>query len=101
VQAERADIPGRLPSPCPARAPAARFGSCRKAPGAVYVGSGKEWVTSLPFVVRCGRTSSSRSGDAPRPRRATLPRHARPTRITPQAGRLLPIASPARRCSSA
>src|ERR1700738_1119239 len=47
---------------------AARPGSCRKPPGALYVESGKEWVTSLPlpFVVRCGRTSSSRSGDAPR-----------------------------------
>ena len=37
-------------------------------PGALYVEGGREWVTSLPlpYVVRCGRTSSSRSSDAPR-----------------------------------
>jgi hypothetical protein len=47
---------------------AARPGSCRKPPGALYIESGKERVTSLPlpFAVRCGRTTSSRSGSAPR-----------------------------------
>ncbi len=42
----------------------ARPGSCRKPPGALYVESGV-WALSFPFPVRCGRTTSSRSG-APR-----------------------------------
>lgn len=32
---------------------------------ALYVESGRDWVLSLPSVVRCGRTTSSRSDDAP------------------------------------
>lgn len=57
---------------------AARPGACRKPPGALYVESGKESVLSLPFVVRCVRTSPSRGGDAPRtalsPAQKDLPR---------------------------
>src|SRR5215217_6538667 len=34
----------------------------RQAPGSLYTGSGKEWVLSFPLFVRCGRTTSSRSG---------------------------------------
>src|SRR5829696_7288924 len=38
---------------------AARPGSCRKPPGALYVESGREWIPSFPSIVRCGRTTSS------------------------------------------
>ena len=41
---------------------AARPGACGKPPGALYTGSGKEWVLFFPLTVRCGRTTSSRSG---------------------------------------
>jgi hypothetical protein len=42
----------RLPFPqvlAAASASAARPGSCRKPPGALYTESGKEWVPSFPF----------------------------------------------------
>ncbi|GDY68096.1 hypothetical protein SAV14893_074890 [Streptomyces avermitilis] len=45
---------------------AVRPGSCRKPLGALYVESGKEWVLPFPFIVRSGRTTSSRIGSAPR-----------------------------------
>ena len=47
-------------------AAAAPPGSCRKPPGALYVERGREWVLSFALIVRCGRTTSSRSGGAPR-----------------------------------
>src|SRR5215217_9313228 len=43
---------------------AARPGACGKPPGALYTGSGKEWVLFFPLTVRCGRTTPSRGGDA-------------------------------------
>jgi len=44
----------------------AQPGSCRKPPGALYAENGEEWVLTFPLIVRCGRTTSSRSGGAPR-----------------------------------
>src|SRR5215475_15166587 len=43
---------------------AARPGSCRKPPCALYIENGGKCVFSLPLIVRCGRTVSSRSGGA-------------------------------------
>jgi hypothetical protein len=56
----------------PASDYAARPGSCRKPPGALYAESGKEWVPSFPFIVGCGRATSSRTGAAPHQRWAGL-----------------------------
>src|SRR5215831_5937992 len=45
---------------------AARPGSCRKPPSALYLESGGECALPFSLIARCGRTTSSRSRAAPR-----------------------------------
>ena len=69
----------------PAYDSAARPGSCRKPPGALHIESGEEWLLSTSLIVRCGRTSPSRSA-ARRVRRYRRRRRTQP----PPTGRPRP-----------
>jgi hypothetical protein len=88
----------------PAADSAARPGSCRKPPGALYVKSGKEWdLLAFAFVVHWELTTFLRSGGAPRTAVHVVGPGECPIglRMQPRNEKFFPFAGKARTPSSA